>query len=334
MVRPQGDRSVPQIGLVLTGAYEPESDPHTVVRRQVELAQAAEAAGFNSVWMGEHYLGGASPWLQNIPLMAHLAAETERVALGLFVIAPLHGILELAEQLATLDILSDGRAAACFVRGWRAEEFAAFGVPLSTASERLAEAVVLVLRLWRGEEVTASGHNRFDRVRIGARPIQLPEMPLFMGGSSLHAVEQAAALGRPFIHSSHVAIGQAETLTRRYLAAGGCGPSAIVRQFYVAGSDQVAIGDATPLLGAYYRVYDEWGLPSARPVVTTFDSAARAQFILGDPGTCADKLKEYAVRLGVTTILCRIGWPGLEHQKVLDAIRLVGSEVMPRVSDA
>ncbi len=302
--------------------------------QQVELAQAAEAAGFDSVWMGEHYLGADSPWLQNIPFMSYLAGHTRRLRLGLFVIAPLHGLLELAEQLATLDIVSGGRAEVCFVRGWRKKEFASFGVPYATAGTRLEEDADLILRLWRGEEVTIAGLNRFDRVRIGARPVQLPDAMLFMGGSSEHVAAQAGVLGRPFIHSSHVAIEDVEALMVRYRNAGGTSRCSIVRQCYVAESNEIAVEEASPIVGAYYQVYADWGLSSAPAVTRTFQAAAPTRFIVGDPDTCVAKVREYVARLDASAVLCRIGWPGLSQAKTLRAIELIGSQVIPKTGHA
>ena len=318
-----------RLGLVLTGAYDRSTDPRIATRQRLDLVLAAEAAGFDSVWMGEHYLGAEAPWLQNISFMSYLAGVTERVDLGLFVIAPLHGLFELAEQLATLDIVSGGRAAACFVRGWRKKEFAAFGIPYASAGKGLEEDVDLILRLWRGDEVSASGVNQFDRVQIGPRPLRSPEEMLFMGGSSEHAAKQAGRLGRPFIHSSHLSIDEAEALTAQYRAAGGRAPYAIVRQLYVADSSAAAIADAAPTVGAYYKVYAEWGLGSAPAVTQEFETAAQTRFVIGDPSACIGQLKRYVARLNVSAVLCRIGWPGLSHEKTLRAIELAGSEIMP-----
>src|SRR6266511_4583314 len=127
--------------------------------------ERAEAAGFDSVWLGDHH---NDPILHPAPLigLAAIASRTRRIQLGTGVLLlPLYHPVMVAEEAAMVDVISGGRLILGVGAGYAPEEFAAFGVSLKERGSRLDEAVPLIQRLWSEDNVThevpsLSNHER------------------------------------------------------------------------------------------------------------------------------------------------------------------------------
>jgi probable F420-dependent oxidoreductase len=152
------------------------------------MARAAEEAGFDSIWVGDHllYRGDGrperGPW-DAWTLLAGLAGVTERVGLGpLVACTAFHRPGVLARTAAAVDELSGGRLAVALGAGWNETEFRAFGIPFDHRVERFAEALEIVRRLLDGERVTFSGayETAADAVLLPA-PARRP--PLMVGAT-------------------------------------------------------------------------------------------------------------------------------------------------------
>jgi probable F420-dependent oxidoreductase len=178
------------IEVVTLGDY---ADPRPVV----ELAQAAEAAGWEGLFVWDHlgFVWGApsgDPWV----ILAAVAQATKRLKLGTAVTPlPRRRPYVLANTLVTLDLLSEGRVILGVGLGGVAQEFAAFGEP-ETAAERAAlldEGLSLIDRLWSGEPVTHHGpHFVVEGVSLAPLPLQRPRIPIWVGGESPPALRRAA----------------------------------------------------------------------------------------------------------------------------------------------
>lgn len=160
------------------------------------LARAAEEAGFDSIWMGDHllYRGDGrperGPW-EAWTMLAALAAVTERVALGpLVASAAFHAPAMLAKMAATVDEVSAGRLVLGIGAGWNRVEFEAFGFPYDRRVDRFAEAFGIVRRLLAGERVTFRGrYHRVEDAVLLPRPRRTP--PLMLGSSGPRMLEIA-----------------------------------------------------------------------------------------------------------------------------------------------
>jgi alkanesulfonate monooxygenase SsuD/methylene tetrahydromethanopterin reductase-like flavin-dependent oxidoreductase (luciferase family) len=169
---------MPKVGVQL-----PEVE--RVVRRDelAAMARAAEDAGFDSVWVGDHLLyrgdgrGERGPW-DCFTTLAWLAGVTERVTLGpLVACTAFHPPGILARMFAALDELSGGRAVAALGAGWNKAEFEAFGVPFESHVSRFEEAFEIVRRLLAGERVTFHGrYHRVDDAVLLPPPARRPKL--------------------------------------------------------------------------------------------------------------------------------------------------------------
>jgi len=164
----------------------------------IEYVVAAEDLGFESAFMVEHHFTGAGQLSASLSLLTYLAAKTSRIRLGSAVIVlPWHNPVLLAEQVATLDVLSNGRYEMGVGRGYRKDEFEAFCIPISEAQERYVENFQLLLKSLSSTE-RFSHHSKywnFENIVVEPAPIQRPHPPVWMAGGTPQGIEYVASQG-------------------------------------------------------------------------------------------------------------------------------------------
>ncbi|MGW6278000.1 TIGR03619 family F420-dependent LLM class oxidoreductase [Kribbella sp. NPDC055071] len=206
-------------------------EPETLVRR----ALLAEAAGFESLWVGDHLAlpadeGGDQPRLEVIVALSHLAAVTRRIRLGLGVIVlPQRQPVLLAKQLTTLDVLSKGRLTVGLGVGYVEGELRALGATLADRGARTDEYLAALRTLWTEPVASFSGRQvSFDRVSQLPLPVQRPHPPIVIGGHSDAALRRTVATAQGWYGVYLDVPGTAKLLARlRTLEAGrpdGLGP--------------------------------------------------------------------------------------------------------------
>jgi probable F420-dependent oxidoreductase len=171
--------------------------PDVLARR----AGAAEDAGFESLWVGDHIAlpsglpGADEPRLEALAALFYLAAVTStvRLAAGVLVLPQRNPVL-LAKQLTSLDVLSGGRLIVGVGVGHVEAELAALGVPMSERGRRADEALARMRELWAGPR-TGSGPSAEDEVVQFPAPVQDPHPPIVVGGHSPAALVRAARVG-------------------------------------------------------------------------------------------------------------------------------------------
>jgi probable F420-dependent oxidoreductase len=169
------------------------------------VATAAEAAGFATLWAGEHVVLVDQPasrypysadgriavpadadWLDPLLGLSFVAAATTTIGLATGVLLlPEHNPVVAAKQAATLDVLSAGRLTLGLGIGWSAEEFAALGVPFARRAQRTAEYVAAMRTLWADDPASFTGEfTRFNAVRVNPKPVRDGRIPIVLGGNS------------------------------------------------------------------------------------------------------------------------------------------------------
>jgi probable F420-dependent oxidoreductase len=168
-------------------------------RQILDLAEHAEALGFDSVWVGDSVL--ARPRFEALTTLAAIAARTQRVQLGTAVLlAVLRHPVMLANEVASLDHVANGRLILGLGIGNNnptvAHEFAACGVPIARRMGMFEEGITLMRRLWTEPEVTFEGHYfQVQSVRLGLRPVHQPSVPIWLAGSGDNALRRVLRLG-------------------------------------------------------------------------------------------------------------------------------------------
>src|SRR5262245_24797582 len=144
-----------KLGLALSVQHRPEDSQAARFAEHVEQVRLAKAVGFSSVWASQHYLSDPFTYFQPFPTLARVAAEAEGMTLGTgVVLLPLHQPVDLAEQLATLDVISSGRLVVGLGLGYRDAENAAMGLDPRQRVGRFVEGLDVLQRLWSGEPVS------------------------------------------------------------------------------------------------------------------------------------------------------------------------------------
>jgi probable F420-dependent oxidoreductase len=174
---------------------------------QARVAAAAEEAGFDSIWTGEHVAmpirdnpvptPAETPFLDSLVALANVAARTATIRLGTGVLVlPHHNPVLLAKALATLDVVSGGRLSAGFGGGYVEAEFRALGVSFADRGRMTDEYVDAIRTLWTDELPRFAGRFvAFDGIRFEPKPRQRPHPPIVIGGHAGPALRRAARVG-------------------------------------------------------------------------------------------------------------------------------------------
>ena len=163
----------------------------------VAEALYADELGMHSAWIGEHHFNSLGVLSSPELVLSYIAARTERIRLAPAVnVTPLHHPIRVAEQWATLDLLSNGRVDFAAGRGYDAREYWPFGVDFNDNQSIFEEGMEILQKLWTADErISHHGkHYQFDDVRITPKPIQNP-LPAYIGSFSKPSIELAARLG-------------------------------------------------------------------------------------------------------------------------------------------
>jgi alkanesulfonate monooxygenase SsuD/methylene tetrahydromethanopterin reductase-like flavin-dependent oxidoreductase (luciferase family) len=157
----------------------------------------ADKLGMHSAWIGEHHFNSLGVLSCPDLVLAYVAANTKRIRLAPAVtVTPLHHPIRVAEQWATLDLLSNGRVDFAAGRGYDRREYEPFHVSFDDNQGIFEEGLELIRRLWEADErISHHGkHYSFDDVRITPKPVQRP-LPTYVGSFSKPSIELAARLG-------------------------------------------------------------------------------------------------------------------------------------------
>src|SRR3984893_2902899 len=163
----------------------------------LDEALYAEEVGLHSAWIGEHHFSTLGVLSCPDLVLAHVAARTKKIRLAPAVtVLPLHQPIRVAEQWATLDLLSGGRVDFAAGRGYDRREYAPFHVSFEDNQSIFEEGLGIVRRLWASDApISHHGkHYRFDDVAITPQPVQRP-IPSYVASFSQPSVELAARLG-------------------------------------------------------------------------------------------------------------------------------------------
>jgi alkanesulfonate monooxygenase SsuD/methylene tetrahydromethanopterin reductase-like flavin-dependent oxidoreductase (luciferase family) len=324
-----------RFGLFVAAQHPAGDESGDRLAEHLEQVRLVRDAGFHSIFAGQHFLPAPYQMLQPVPLLARLAAEAGdlRVGAGILLL-PLLNPVAVAEEAATLDIVTGGRFVLGVGLGYRDEENAAFGVP----AERVRvfrEKLDVVRRLLEGEKVTASGHGyRLEGARLAPRPLQRPRPPIWMAANGDAAVRRAARLADTWFVNPHASVAEVERQVELFRGERGSDPNELpmLREVCIAPTEEEALAVARPYLAPKYEAYVNWGQSDVLPPTDTlrreWDELRAGRFIVGTPATASEQIRALS-ELGVTELVLRVQWPGMPQRHALRTLELIATEVLP-----
>ena len=323
----------------------------------LEQIDLGDELGFDNVWFAElHFDPRFSTTPSPLMVAAAAAQRTRKIRLGVAVnLLPLHNPVRIAEDIATLDVLSNGRAEFGVGRGAMPAHFQGFNIPIQENRERFVEYLDFVIKAWTHEEFSFVGkYHSSQNLRLVPKPVQKPHPPIRIASNSADTFEMVGNLGHNMFISPFVvpmpALRDGVKVYRQTLAASGHLVSAmelsvnmpvfVARNAEEAGS--VPEASVKNFLNVLLSSYDTPAMQRAiaanlrvketqtRFKEMTFDNWRNDIAICGDPSQCIEKIKELQEDVQPSEIICFFNQGGLiEHSRVMDAMKLFASEVMP-----
>lgn len=322
-----------------------------IYARGVEQAQAAETLGFRNVWLGEHHFSTYGYLSRPAQFATHIAAKTKTLRVGTAVIVvPLHHPLVVAEEIATLDLLSGGRVDIGFGRGYQNYEFERFGLDLEQAKHRWDESLDIILAALKGKPFSHNGtHFKVPDTVVYPQPLQTPHPPIWIVAQSPYALEAAVRRGFDVLTGGF-------GVTVDHLAAFGKMFEEVVakvqpprkprvgvqRAVYVAESDADA-RDAVEhalwnmrvtlsLRNHYEQVENGRAIPVMPKSEPSVDDLLERYLIVGSPDTCTRHIKKLQSVMGISHFNCSFWFGDLDQKRVLSSMERFSKEVMPALN--
>ena len=183
--------------LLIFQNYQGRVSDAEMVRDQIRIADLAEPLGFDSLWPPEHHFTDYSACPDNVQFLSYMAAKTSRIQLGTgAVIVPWNDPLRVAEKIAFLDHLSNGRAVLGLGRGLARVEYEHFGIDMNSARDRFDEASRMIIEALDKGFIEGDGpYYRQVRTEIRPRPLAGFRDRFYCVGISPESVQQVARLG-------------------------------------------------------------------------------------------------------------------------------------------
>jgi alkanesulfonate monooxygenase SsuD/methylene tetrahydromethanopterin reductase-like flavin-dependent oxidoreductase (luciferase family) len=329
-----------QVGFHMGPVVLAGHDLGTQWREHLEQVAAAQDTGFGFVSVGTHVVVHPFQYFNIYPWLARLtAAAPDLTLVSSVVLVPLGHPLDVAEQVATLDVLSGGKFRFGCGLGYRPVEFDIFETSLRHRAPRFEESLIVMRRLWTEDRVTHHGRFfDFDDVSLSVRPVQRPYPPVWIATNSEPATRRAARIGdapfwSPFLGGDalrrhHALFDQ----VRREAGLPRPTEVPIAREFSIGRTRAEAIADGQAGMLRKWEVYAEHGLQGSlseddKRLLDDFEVVAQETFIIGDPAECADEILRYGEEFGITHMKLRLQYPGMPHAKVMERIKLTGQVI-------
>jgi len=309
-------------------------------REALEEVTRAEELGFDSAWMEEHHSVTNHYWPSPLPVLAGFATRTSRVTLGTdILVAPFYHPVRLAEDVALLDVMSQGRFTLGVAIGYKPDEFALYGAELERRGARFEEQLLIMKGLWSGEHVSFKGRYYTVEGRLEPKPITKPHPPVWIGGWGELTLKRAATLGDNWIPGPTADLKRLVEGKRTFLehrrAAGRAEPITewpLTRDVIIAETDKKAreLAEAH-IMVAYRKEYaGGWRHPFIDAgIALDLGRLMQDRFIIGGPDQCIAAIRRFVEQYGMTHLICRTFFPGMPHAHIMRELELQSREVMP-----
>ena len=329
------------------------TDPGRKIEETSEQVQHGEALGFHSAWLAEHHFSRYGLGASSLLLASSIAAQTERIRLGTAVLVPtLHNPIRLAEDTATLDLISRGRLDVGFGRGSAGYEYGGYLIDREESQGRFQEAIGVIQALWTTPDYSHEGqYFRVHRANLVPQPTQRPHPPIYIAATRTPAtLKFVVSTGHPLIIGVVLDTTDALELCRRFVGmsrdAGHDVPMSRIpffRYFYVAETEEQARRDTEAAVnwtldmiqwrgtfaeGSEVNLQlDQWRRERTE-IPPSFDYLYENRAIIGTPDQCVAKIRELEAQ-GIEYFGCNFSFGGMDHRLAVSSMELFAKEVMP-----
>lgn len=332
---------------------------HAVYESGLEQMLAAEALGYRSVWIAEHHFNDYGLCPTPPVLASYVAARTRALRIGMGVsLLPLHHPVDLAEQLAVLDMVSDGRLDVGIGRGGTLQDYETFQSDRADSRARVEEGIALMQQCWTGKPIDFAGRfHSATRLHVRPAPRQRPHPPLYVASNSEDSVRSAARMGLPTLSSYFV---PADELIRRHAMyrdearAAGRSNEEIdalmaqawgMRVVHVSPTREEALRvTEAPFMGYQRRMAVLRSENTGGSIPNSFDrTLVRLRpfreymddglALIGTADEVRDGLQEFMEQTGYRQVLLLMALPGLGTKEALRSMRLFADEVRPALKE-
>jgi alkanesulfonate monooxygenase SsuD/methylene tetrahydromethanopterin reductase-like flavin-dependent oxidoreductase (luciferase family) len=333
-----------KIGFGMVSAQRPAGAAGTdadVYAGVLDQAAAADTLGFDSFWLTEHHFvdDGYMPSL--LPVAAAVAARTSRIEIGTgLLLAPFHDPVRLAEDAATVDLISRGRLLLGLGAGWRPAEFDGFGVPATGLGTVIEDTVGTLRAAWGAG--TVPGRPPRAELSVTPKPQRPGGPPVWIGARSPGGIRRAARIADGFLAARVTPAQLTKQVARLHagLTAAGRPLDAVavgvhVPVFVAARDAWVTIREHVHYLEWKYDDMTTATAARTGPVPVPLldrdrEAALRRGGLFGSPDEVIRGIKEYASAVPAPLhFIARMYWPGLDLARQLEALRLFASDVLP-----
>jgi alkanesulfonate monooxygenase SsuD/methylene tetrahydromethanopterin reductase-like flavin-dependent oxidoreductase (luciferase family) len=313
---------------------------------QLSQIRIAEELGYDEAWLTEHHFAddGYSPAI--LPIATAIAATTRRIRVGTYlVLLPLHNAVRVAEDAATIDIISNGRFDLGVGQGYGPNEFAGYGVNRKARAGRLEEGIEVVLGAWTKKDFSYTGrHYNIKSITLMPPPVQSPHPPLWIGAGAPKAIQRAGRMG---CHFMGLGDPRAQNIYDESLRQAGRNPAdysaAQLHWTYVARTTDQAWAEAQDHYHAMLKGYARWlieanEMPGVEqlaklPEPSKLREAKGLLFtpLFGSPDEVAGRLNESIKNVRTTHLVLGMHLPGIAPERSQRSAELFAREVAPRL---
>ncbi|HTD90109.1 MAG TPA: LLM class flavin-dependent oxidoreductase [Burkholderiales bacterium] len=338
------------IGTFLLMQSPSKASSQEIYARGLEQAQAAETLGFRNCWLGEHHFSTYGYLSRPAQFATHIAAKTTTLRVGTAVIVvPLHHPLVIAEEIATLDLLSGGRVDIGFGRGYQNYEFERFGLDLEQAKNRWDESLDIILKALKGTAFSYDGkHYKVPDTVVFPQSRQTPHPPIWIVAQSPYALEAAVRRGFDVLTGGFgVTVDHLATFGKMFeeVVAKVKPPKkprvGVQRAIYVAENDADARDAAEHALwnmrvtlslrNHYEQVENGRAIPVMPKSEPSIDDLIERYLVIGSPETCIRQIKRLQAVMGISHFNCSFWFGDLDQKRVLRSMERFSKEVMPAI---
>jgi alkanesulfonate monooxygenase SsuD/methylene tetrahydromethanopterin reductase-like flavin-dependent oxidoreductase (luciferase family) len=348
-----------EFDIYLVNNVPEDRSEYEILRENLELMQYGEELGFSTTWFAEHFFNShGRP--AHVVQGAYLAAKTKKMRIGsMVVVLPYHNPIEVAQDWATLDIISGGRVEVGVGAGFFKMEFDGLNIPFSETRARFEEAKEVLLKAWTEDSFSYNGkYYKFPRqISVVPKPLQKPHprlwVPAVSPGTSRKLAQQRinAILGGVLLSDSELAdqFKNWHDALKEFGLKPGDLLAGSVEMVHVAETNEIAKKEIekplkwmirnfadvmTPPDGGWpesYKFYNDYynfflGLD--------FDRAVKELTAVGDPDKVAARIRLHAELGKVDRVLCWFNFGAVPHKTAMRSMELFAKYVMPQVKKA